>query len=142
MSGSDGSPTFTRSVAAANSSTTRSWTERSTRIRLRAQQSWPQLSNTAYGDAAANASRSASANTMLGLLPPSSRLTFFTVAAAARRIACPVAVSPVNAILPMPSCAAIAAPTEAPGPVTTLSTPGGSPASSASSAKRMAVSGE
>ena len=90
----------------------------------------------------ANASRSASANTMLGLLPPSSRLTFFTVPAAARRISWPVAVSPVNAILPMPGCAAIAAPTTGPGPVTTFRTPGGSPASSAYSARRMAVSGE
>ncbi len=142
MAGSDGSPTTTRSVAATNSSTTRSWTERSTRIRLRAQQSWPQLSNTAYGAAAANASRSASANTMLGLLPPSSRLTFFTVVEAARRICCPVAVSPVNAIFPIPGCDAIASPTTGPGPVTTFSTPGGSPASSASSPSRIAVSGE
>ena len=142
VAGSEGSPTTTRSVAAANSSTTRSWTERSTRIRLRAQQSCPQLSNTAYGDDDANFSMSASANTTLGLLPPSSRLTFFTVPAAARMISCPVAVSPVNATLPIPGWAAIAAPTTGPGPVTTLSTPGGSPASSASSPSRIAVSGE
>ena len=129
-------------VAAANSSTTRSWTDRSTRIRDRAQQSWPQLSNTEYGDSAANRSRSASANTMFGLLPPSSRLIFFTLFEASRMISWPVVVSPVNATLPMPSCAAIAAPAVPPGPVTTLSTPGGMPASSASSASRIAVIGE
>jgi hypothetical protein len=37
-------------VASANSSTTCSRAERSTRIRERAQQSWPQLSKTEYGD--------------------------------------------------------------------------------------------
>ena len=56
----------------------RSNTLRWTRIRDRAQQSWPALSNTAYGAVAAARSRSASANTMLALLPPSSRVTRFT----------------------------------------------------------------
>ena len=79
---------------------------------------------------------------MLGLLPPSSRLTFLIVPAAVRMISRPVAVSPVNAILPTPSWAASAVPTMGPGPVTTLSTPGGSPASSASSPSRSAVSGD
>ncbi len=129
-------------MAFTNSSTTRSWTDRSTKIRLRAQQSWPQLSNTAYGEVAANFSMSASANTMLGLLPPSSRLTFLMVPAAVRMISWPVAVSPVNATLPTPGCAASPPPTTGPGPVTTLSTPAGSPASSASSPSRRAVSGE
>jgi hypothetical protein len=46
VASSAGSPTLTFRVASANSSTTRSWTERSTRIRLRAQQSWPVLSKT------------------------------------------------------------------------------------------------
>ena len=129
-------------VASTNSSTTRSWTDRSTRIRLLAQQSWPQLSKTAYGLSAAKRSRSASAKTRLGLLPPSSRLTFFTVPAASRMISWPVAVSPVKATLPIPGWAAIAAPASPPGPVTTLTTPAGSPASRASSPKRMAVSGD
>ena len=56
-------------------------------------------------------------------------------------ISWPVVVSPVNATLPIPGWAAIAAPAVPPGPVTTLNTPGGMPASSASSPSRIAVSG-
>ncbi len=85
---------------------------------------------------------SASANTTLGLLPPSSRLTFLIVPAAVRMISWPVAVSPVNAILPTPGWAARPPPTIGPGPVMTLSTPGGNPASRASSPSRSAVRGE
>jgi hypothetical protein len=99
------------------------------------------LSKTLYGDSLANFSRSASAKTMFGLLPPSSSEIFFTFADASRMISCPVVVSPVNATLPMPGCAAMEAPTVPPGPVTTFSTPAGMPASSASSPRRMAVSG-
>src|SRR2546422_369503 len=85
---------------------------------------------------------SASAKTTLGLLPPSSRLIFFTLLAASRMISWPVVVSPVNATLPMPGWAAIAAPAVPPGPVTTLTTPGGKPASRASSPRRRADIGE
>src|SRR5690242_6872472 len=46
----------------------------------------------------------------------------------------PVAEDPVNVTLSTPGCATRAAPV-APAPVTTLSTPGGSPASNASRAK-------
>ena len=79
---------------------------------------------------------------MFGLLPPSSSEIFFTLPDASRMISWPVVVSPVNATLPTPGCAAMAAPADPPGPVTTLSTPAGMPASSASSASRIAVSGE
>ena len=79
---------------------------------------------------------------MLGLLPPSSSEIFFTLFEASRMISWPVVVSPVKATLPMPACPAIAAPAEPPGPVTTFSTPGGIPASSASSPSRIAVNGE
>src|SRR3990172_6136968 len=79
---------------------------------------------------------------MLGLLPPSSRLTFFTLFEASRMISWPVVVSPVKATLPTPMWAAIAAPAEPPGPVTTFTTPAGNPASRASSPSRRAVIGE
>ena len=79
---------------------------------------------------------------MFGLLPPSSSEIFFTFAEASRMISWPVVVSPVNATLPMPGCAAIDAPAVPPGPVTTLRTPAGMPASSASSPSRIAVNGE
>ena len=48
---------------------------------------------------------------MLGDLPPSSSVIFFSVSAAARMMALPVVVSPVNAILSMPGCSTIACPT-------------------------------
>ena len=67
----------------------RSKTLRWTRIRLRAQQSWPALSNTDMGAVAAARSRSASSKTMLALLPPSSSVTRFTWSAAPRMIRCP-----------------------------------------------------
>ncbi len=111
-------------------------------MRLRAQQSWPVLSKTAYGAVAANFSRSASAKTMFGLLPPSSRLIFFTLPEASRMISWPVVVSPVKATLPTPGWAAMLAPAVPPGPVTTLRMPAGMPASRASSPSRIAVIGE
>src|SRR5262249_25777748 len=88
-SGEVGSPTATPLTAASNSAMNRSYTGRCTRIRDRAQQSCPALSKTAYGAVAAARSRSASANTMFALLPPSSRVTRFTCAAQAAITDCP-----------------------------------------------------
>ena len=87
------------------------------------------------------ASMSASGSTMFGDLPPSSRVIFLSVSAALRMIPLPVLVSPVNAILSMPGCSTSAWPTVEPAPVTTFRTPGGKPASSASSPSARAVSG-
>ncbi len=84
---------------------------------------------------------SASASTMFGDLPPSSSVMCFSVSADPRMICLPVLVSPVNAILSMPGCSTIIWPTFEPGPVTTFSTPGGSPTSSAMSASARAVNG-
>ena len=78
---------------------------------------------------------------MFGDLPPSSSVIVFSVSAAPRMIALPVVVSPVNAILSMPGCSTSAWPTVEPGPVITLSTPGGSPTSIAISPSASAVSG-
>ena len=71
---------------------------RSTRMRERAQQSWPALSNTAYGAAAAARSRSASAKTTFADLPPSSSVTRLIVPAAPRITCCPTSVEPVKPI--------------------------------------------
>ncbi|MNV25692.1 hypothetical protein D3C71_1167970 [compost metagenome] len=60
---------------------------------------------------------------------------------AARPISLPTSVEPVKAILSMPGCATNAAPAVSPRPVMTLTTPGGKPASSTSSASRKAVKG-
>src|SRR4051794_23612587 len=83
VSSSSGSPTRTASTASSKASMKRSMAPRSTRIRDRAQQSWPALPKTAEGADAAASSRSASANTMLADLPPSSSVTRLIVCAAA-----------------------------------------------------------
>ena len=114
---------------------------RSTRMRERAQQSWPALPNTASGAAAAAASRSASANTMFADLPPSSSVTRLIVCAAPAAIARPTSVEPVNAIFATSGCSTSRAPQVEPGPATTLTTPSGIPASSAIRSNSSAVSG-
>src|SRR5690606_9830049 len=87
------------------------------------------------------ATRSASGNTTLGDLPPSSSDTRFSEAAASRMIVLPTAVDPVNAILSTPGCRTSAAPAVSPNPGTTFSTPGGKPTSAARNASSRAVSG-
>lgn len=76
---------------------------------------------------------------MLGDLPPSSIVTFFTDPAEAAMIRWPVSHEPVKAILSTSGWAERAAPVS-PAPVTTLTTPGGTPASRQSSAKRSGLS--
>ena len=79
---------------------------------------------------------------MLGLFPPSSRVSFFRlVAPAASTISLPTSVEPVNATLSTSMSPARAAPAVSPNPGTTLTTPSGTPASAISSASRSAVSG-
>ncbi len=116
-------------------------TERWTRIRDRAQQSCPALSKTAPGALAAADSRSESAKTMLALLPPSSSVIGLTCAAQAAISCLPTAVEPVKTTLRTSGWVAKRAPTTGPWPGSTWNTPGGIPASSASSASRSAVSG-
>src|SRR5215813_5647343 len=96
--GSDGSPTLTPFTAGSSRSMNSSSTERCTRIRDRAQQSWPALSKTPYGAVAAARSMSESAKTMLALLPPSSRVSRFTCFAQPTMIWRPTSVEPVNTI--------------------------------------------
>ena len=85
-------------------------------------------------------SRSASGRMMLGLLPPSSRVTRFKERPHFSPISRPTAVEPVKATLSTPPLSTRAAPV-VPSPVSTLSVPSGKPASSASSPRRSAVSG-
>ncbi len=70
------------STRATTAATKLSWMLRSTSSREPAQQAWPQLPKALNTTPSSAASRSASANTVLGALPPSSRPTFFTVLAA------------------------------------------------------------
>ncbi len=85
--------------------------------------------------------RSASSNTTAGFLPPSSKCTRLSVAAPWAMIFAPVALSPTNAIALMSGCSVRALPAVSPSPLTTLRTPGGRPASSASCASRAPDSG-
>jgi hypothetical protein len=91
-------------------------------------QIWPALKKPLNRTPATAWSMSASRNTTLGLFPPSSRVTGRTRSAAARRISLPTAVLPVNEILSMWGWRTRAAPVSGP-PLTTLTTPGGMPAS-------------
>ena len=78
---------------------------------------------------------------MFGDLPPSSSETRLRFPVAARAIARPTSVLPVNATLSTPSCSARARPVTSPTPLRTVTTPGGNPASAVSSASRSMDSG-
>src|SRR5216117_2631750 len=69
-------------------------------------------------------SRSASANTMFGDLPPSSSVSFLSGSAESFIRCLPTSVEPVKLILSTPGCLTIASPTMAPLPGNTFSTPG------------------
>ncbi len=66
---------------------------------------------------------------MLGFLPPSSKVTRFRFEEAPSKIFLPVTVPPVKATLSQSLLDASSSPAPAPGPVTTLTTPLGKPAS-------------
>ena len=86
-------------------------------------------------------SKSVSANTTLGFLPPSSTATRFTVAADAEMIACPVDSPPVKLTMSTSGCAVSGAPTGRPSPSRMLTTPGGTPASASSRTSSTELSG-
>ena len=109
--------------------------------RLRAQQSWPVLSNTDMGVAAIAASRSASSKTMHADLPPSSSETRVMLSAQVRMICAPVELSPVKLILLTRASATKRLPSVEPGPGSTDTHAGGTPASSSTSASMSAVMG-
>ncbi len=87
-----------------------SWTN----SREPATQHWPWLKKIALAAPGMARAGSTSSKTTLGLLPPSSRLTFFRLPAAACTISLPTSVEPVKAILSTPSWAASAAPAVSP----------------------------
>src|SRR5438132_845154 len=66
---------------------------------------------------------------MFADLPPSSRVTFFTVPDASCMMRRPTSVEPVNATLSTSGCCASSSPALPPGPVIKLTTPGGMSAS-------------
>ena len=74
-------------------------------------------------------------------LPPSSSVTRLIVPAAPRITCWPTSVEPVKPIFATSGCSISRCPTTEPLPTTTLTTPSGMPASSASSPRRSAESG-
>eukprot|EP00982_Pelagococcus_subviridis_P009756 30942-Pelagococcus_subviridis.AAC.22 len=84
-------------------------------------------------------STSTSSNTTSVDFPPSSSEQGFGSSEHARATRLPVANDPVNAILSIPGATHTAAPASAPAPVTTLKTPGGTPATRATSASSRQV---
>src|SRR5881296_2621144 len=84
---------------------------------------------------------SASSQTIIGSLPPSSRVTRFIRPPATSMTCLPVLLSPVNATRATLGLRRISSPTTLPGPITTLSTPFGSPARFSISTMRMVVKG-
>ena len=105
-------------------------------------QRWPLSVKICATTASTARSKSVSANTTTGDLPPSSNEQRLSVAAPLAMIVEPVADSPVNATRSTPGWATSAAPAVSPKPWTTLKTPGGRPTSSKSWARRVAVSGD
>jgi hypothetical protein len=106
--------------------------ERWTITRLPAEQVWPLFCVIALHTLAAAASRSASANTSCGDLPPSSSTTGTWWIAATSCTSRPTSGEPVNERKLMPGCLDSGAPASSPRSVTMFSAPAGKPASTAS----------
>ncbi|MCY1494413.1 hypothetical protein D9M68_282810 [compost metagenome] len=109
----------------AMSATTLSKCLRCTYRREPAQHTWPWLKKIAWAAPAAATLRSASAITMVGDLPPSSRVTRVMESIAALPISLPTAVEPVKVSLSTSGWWERAEPAVMPVPVTTLNTPAG-----------------
>src|SRR5581483_2546664 len=134
-------PTRSACTAAPSRSTKASWIPDWTRSRLAQTQVWPAFLNFEAIAPSTASSRSASSKTISGALPPSSSATFFTVAADFASRSRPTAVEPVKLSARTAVLRVSTSPTISASPTTTLSTPGGRPARSASSARARAEQG-
>src|ERR1700733_12143774 len=103
---------------------------RSTNKREPAMQDWPVEEKMPNRTPAQAMSRSASANTIVGDLPPSSRDTVINLSAALRANDRPVSVPPVNETFLTVGCVTSRSPTIAPAPGSVENNPLGRPASS------------
>ena len=140
--GSRPGPTVRADIAAANFSANASTTGVSTKKRLAAVQASPPLRILAIIAPSTAASRSASAKTRNGALPPSSIEQLTTLFAASAKRIRPTSVEPVKESLRHRGSARMALHTaDERFDGRTLTTPGGTPASSRSSPTTSAVSG-
>ncbi len=144
LAGSSGSPGCQSRALASRRSTNSSWIERSTSKREFAEQTSPWLKKMPKAAFSAARSRSRqSANTRFGLLPPHSSQTCLRLDCAEYRMKyLPTSVEPVNTSASTSGCRPRALPACSPRPGTTFSTPSGTPASRASSARRRAENGD
>ena len=143
VAGSSGSPGNQRPAAVRTASISASFRLLWTSTRLPAEHISPWLKKMPPATARAACSRSGqSARISCGDLPPSSSQVRLRLLAAAQPAICrPTAVEPVKATQSMSMCAASRRPVS-PAPGSTCNTPSGRPASAASAASRMAVSGD
>ncbi|KAG0761683.1 hypothetical protein G6F22_018816 [Rhizopus arrhizus] len=107
----------------------------STSTRLVPVQAWPLSEKPPFTARSTARSRSASASTISGFLPPSS-ICVRVVRPAPRWICSPAAVDPVKEIARTARAVVMAGPTAAAGPTTRFSTPAGSPACTNASVSR------
>jgi hypothetical protein len=89
-------------------------------MRVGASQDWPLLPKHALTPLRTALSKSASASTMLGDLPPSSCATRLTVSAAVLATMMPARVEPVKETMSTSGCPAMTCPTSGPVPLTML----------------------
>ena len=136
------SPTFSSAIAASSLLVNSPATPLCTYMRLVQTQVCPQFRNLVAMQSITAASISASSNTINGALPPSSRDTFLTPSAHCFIRVLPTGVEPVNVNLPILGCWVSTVPISRELlPTTTLITPFGIPARSASSHIASADSG-
>ncbi|MNI86843.1 hypothetical protein D3C73_1439760 [compost metagenome] len=107
----------------------------STSTRLVPVQAWPLSEKPPFTARSTARSRSASASTISGFLPPSS-ICVRVVKPALRWICSPAAVDPVNEMARTAGALVMALPTAAAGPITRFSTPAGKPACTKASVRR------
>ena len=132
---SDSAPCFSAATKRSNNG-------RSTYTRSVPRHTWPQLANTERIVPSIAASKSQSANTIAGFLPPISNDTGRAPLDAAFMIASPVRVSPVKVMALTSGWEVTNSPAEpGPNPCTTLYTPFGTPAAFITSPSRAAVWG-
>src|SRR5207248_1041991 len=117
------------------------YSESSTKTREPHRQISPWLENDERTVVASIASKSQSAKTSTGFLPPSSSESFLNSGAATPAIRAPVFVPPVNEIAFTDGCVQIGSPASGPVPWMIFNTPAGKPASPHSSANSVAVRG-
>ncbi len=137
---SAGSPTTSPATAAVSAPTNSSYRLRGNSIRVSAAHNWPLLPITPATSPATVDSSGASGSTMAADFPPSSVLHRRIRDPHAAAIWAPTAVDPVKVTLSTPGCDVSACPVAAP-PLTTFTTPSGSPASSIASVSTPMLSG-